>query len=153
MATPKHISVKEVSQQEFVVALGVYLKKTGKVDLPTNSDIIRLSPGHELNPYDPDWFYYRCAGILRHMYNRKSGVKGLRRLYGTKQRRGSRPSHQVLASSTHLRKACQAMEKLNLLGKSEDGGRVLTNPGRQLLHRIAAQVHKAGKKTLKVNRA
>ena len=80
------VSVKDVSQQDFVVAMAAHLKKSGKMKIPEWVDIVKTNVGKELvglsclqgvrslflfqAPYDEDWFYVRCASMARHMYIR-----------------------------------------------------------------------------------
>ena len=64
------VSVKDVSQQDFVVAMAAHLKKSGKMKVPEWVDLVKTNVGKELAPYDEDWFYVRCASIARHIYVR-----------------------------------------------------------------------------------
>ena len=81
------VSVKDVCQQDFVVAMAAHLKKSGKMKVPEWVDIVKTNVGKELvgdtfrkifphlndccqAPYDEDWFFVRCASMARHMYIR-----------------------------------------------------------------------------------
>merc|ERR1719244_644694 len=46
------VSVKDVSQQDFTVALAAHFKKTGKMKIPEWVDLIKTNVGKELAPYD-----------------------------------------------------------------------------------------------------
>ncbi|THD28364.1 Ribosomal protein S19a isoform C [Fasciola hepatica] len=135
-------SVKDINGHVYIKALSQFLKKTGKVKQPEWSDIVKLTSANELAPYDPDWFYVRCAAILRHLYIRQTGMLGLRRIFSRKQRNGVKPSHRALAHSSVIRKALQQMEALGLCTKVESGGRALTSAGRRDLDRVAYQLVK-----------
>lgn len=92
-------------------------------------------------PYDPDWFYVRCASILRRLYHHSpAGVTQITRIYGGRFRNGVRPSHFCQADSSAVRKAVQALEHVKLIEKHPDGGRRLTSQGQRDLDRIATQI-------------
>ncbi|VDQ04980.1 unnamed protein product [Trichobilharzia regenti] len=105
----------------YIKALAQFLKKTGKVKLPDWTDVVKLSAANQLAPYDPDWFYVRCAAVLRHLYIRPTGLTGLSKAFSRKKRNGVRPSHRSLAHGSVIRKAMQQMEALGLCQKREGG--------------------------------
>merc|ERR1712071_233925 len=72
--TMPSICVKDVDQQEFVKAFSAFLKNSGKVKVPEWADIVKTATHKELAPYDPDWFYVRCASLARHLYMRGNAV-------------------------------------------------------------------------------
>ncbi|KAI8055462.1 40S ribosomal protein S19-A [Syncephalis plumigaleata] len=137
-------TVRDVDAQAFVKAYAAHLKRSGKVDVPKWVDLVKTGTYKELAPYESDWFYVHAASIARHIYLRNSvGVGALRKLYGGRENRGTRPSHHADASGSVQRKALQALEKLGVLEKSPEGGRRITKDGRRDLDRISAQVVKA----------
>ncbi|HDJ26676.1 MAG TPA: 30S ribosomal protein S19e [Candidatus Bathyarchaeota archaeon] len=105
-------------------------------------------------PQDPDWWYVRCASLLRKLYMRGPiGVERLRSMYGGRKDRGHRPEHHVKGSGSIIRKALQQLEEAGLVTKAvnERGvviGRVLTPKGRSLLDRIATEVKRELEKTM-----
>ncbi|KAI8122873.1 40S ribosomal protein S19a [Lucilia cuprina] len=112
------VTVKDIDQHSCVKAVAVFLKKTGKLKVPDQMDIIKTAKYKELAPYDPDWFYIRCASILRHLYHRSpAGVGSITKIY-----------------------ALQALEHARLIEKHPDGGRKLTPIGQRDLDRIANQI-------------
>jgi len=135
------VSVKDVSQQDFTVALAAFLKKSGKMKVPEWVDIVKTNTRKELAPYDEDWFFVRCASLARHLYIRSPvGVSTVRKIYGIRSNNGSSPSHWARGSGGVARKALQALEGLKLAEKDPNGGRRLTSQGRRDLDRIAAQL-------------
>jgi len=135
------VSVKDVSQQDFVVAMAAHLKKSGKMKVPEWVDIVKTNVGKELAPYDEDWYYIRCASMARHMYIRSPvGVSTIRKIYGIRKSNGSSPSHWSRGAGGLARKALQSLEGLKLVEKDPNGGRRLTSQGRRDLDRIAAQI-------------
>ena len=47
------VSVKDVSQQDFVVAMAAHLKKSGKMKVPDWVDIVKTNVGKELVGVSP----------------------------------------------------------------------------------------------------
>merc|ERR1712110_112263 len=140
------ISVKDVDQQQFTVALAAFLKKSGKVKLPEWVDLVKTNVAKELAPYDEDWYYTRLASMARHIYVRSPvGVATMTKIYGVRRNNGSCPSHWRRGSGSIARKGLQALEQLKLMEKDANGGRKLTSQGRRDLDRIAAQIKQANK--------
>lgn len=133
--------VKDVDQHHVVKAVAVFLKKSGKLKIPDQMDIIKSAKFKELAPTDPDWFYIRCASILRHLYHRSpAGVGSITKIYGGRKRNGVHPSHFCRSADGAARKALQALEGIRLIEKHPDGGRKLTPAGQRDLDRIANQI-------------
>ena len=58
----------------------------------------------ELNPLNNDWLYTRAAAICYQLYMRqKVGVKGLRKHFGGKARRGVKTEHHRMAAGKNIR--------------------------------------------------
>ncbi|KAA0201549.1 hypothetical protein HAZT_HAZT005444 [Hyalella azteca] len=138
------VSVKDVNQQVFVRAFAQFLKKTGKVKQPEWSDIVKTGKFKELAPFDPDWYLVRVAATARHIYMRSPvGVGALRKVFGGRERRGTKPSHFCKGSGSVARKSLQTLETLKLVEKTANGGRALTSQGQRDLDRIAAQIRRS----------
>lgn len=137
--------MKDCDPHQFVKAFSAFLKKSGKIKVPSYVDIVKTGKHKELAPYDPDWFYVRAAAVARHVYLRGGvGVGALRKVYGGRKRRGTRPSHFCPGSASVARAVLQSLEGAKLLSKATDGGRVVTDQGRRDLDRIAGQVVHGG---------
>ncbi|KAJ3193187.1 40S ribosomal protein S19 [Irineochytrium annulatum] len=134
-------TVKDVSPHAFVKAYAAYLKRTGRLEVPKWVDLVKTSTHKELAPYDPDWWYVRAASVARHIYLRHGvGVGALRKNYGGRKNRGTRPHHSSVASGSVLRKVMQSLEKIKVLEKDDKGGRRVSQDGQKDLDRIAAQI-------------
>ncbi|ENN71397.1 40S ribosomal protein S19 [Dendroctonus ponderosae] len=143
------VTLKDVDQHKFVKAFGQFLKKTGKLRVPEWVDLVKTSRAKELAPYDPDWYYVRCAAVIRHIYHRSPvGVGSITKIFGTRKRNGTKPSHFCRSAGSIGRKSLQSLEALKLIEKSGDGGRKLTQQGRRDVDRIAAQVKAKDRKVL-----
>lgn len=114
------------------------------MQLPKSVDLIRTGVSKELAPYDSDWYYVRAAGLARRLYvSPGKGVGRFRKVYSEGGRRGARPEHQALAAGGHLRHMLQQLEKMGIVEKDPtNGGRRITQKGRQDLDRIAQQVRR-----------
>ena len=135
-------SVKDVDQQQFTIAFAEFLKKTGKLEVPSGNwvDIVKLGIHKDMAPVDPDWFYTRCASIARFLYSRRTGVGAFTRVYGGRKRNGVRPSHFQCGSRSVVRKCIQSLEKAKIVEKHPSGGRILSVTGRRDMDTIAKQV-------------
>jgi len=81
------------------------------------------------------------AAVARHIYVRGGvGVGGLRKLYGGRANRGSRPSRSALSSAGVARNVLKSLEAIGVLEKDPSGGRKVTFAGQKDLDLIAAQV-------------
>ncbi|KAG4303344.1 hypothetical protein PCK1_000308 [Pneumocystis canis] len=135
------VTVRDVDAATFINQYALFLKQSGKLEVPSWVDLVKTGHFKELAPYNPDWFYTRAAAIARHLYLRKrSGVGGLSKLYGGSKNRGSRPSHHYNGSKSIQRKVLQSLEKLGVLEKDERGGRKLSQQGQRDLDHIALSV-------------
>lgn len=119
----------------------IFTSRSGKLKVPEQMEIVKTAKFKELSPTDPDWFYTRCASILRHTYHRRSvGVGAITKIYGGRKRNGVHPSHFCRSADGVARKALQALEAVKLIEKHTDGGRSLTSQGRRHLDHIANQI-------------
>ena len=135
-------TVRDVAADAFVKAYAQHLKRQGKLEVPKWVDYVKTSPAKELAPYDPDWFYVRCASIARKVYLRpNTGVGALTKVYGSNFRRGARTEHFRRASGGILRYMLKQLEAIKVLEHTADGkGRRISKIGMQDLDRIAGQV-------------
>jgi len=49
------ICVKDVDQQQFVIAFADFLKKSGKIKVPSWTDQVKTAVFKQMAPYDADW--------------------------------------------------------------------------------------------------
>ncbi|KAF7282432.1 ribosomal protein S19a [Rhynchophorus ferrugineus] len=146
------VTLKDVDQHKFVKAFAQFLKKTGKLRVPEWVDLVKTSKSKELAPYDPDWYYIRCAAVIRHIYIRSPiGVGSVTKIFGSRKRNGTKPSHFCRSAGSIARKALQSLEGSKLIEKSADGGRKLTQQGRRDVDRLAAQIKAHEKKAFSGN--
>ncbi len=138
------VSVKDVPPQRFIEALAKYLKENvPQVKPPPWAYFVKTGAHKERVPMQEDWWYYRCASLLRKLYlHGPVGIERLRTAYGGACKIGSeyRREHFRKAGGSIIRKALQQLEAAGLVTKIPGKGRVLTPEGRSLLDRIATKV-------------
>ncbi|CAL9041179.1 unnamed protein product, partial [Musa banksii] len=144
-------TVKDVSPHEFVKAYSAHLKRSGKMELPEWTDIVKTGRFKELAPYDPDWYYIRAASMARKIYLRQGiGVGGFQKIYGGRKRNGSRPPHFCKSSGAIARHILQQLERMNIIEIEPKGnvlfacngfsGRKITSQGQRDLDQVAGRV-------------
>ncbi|OEL19487.1 40S ribosomal protein S19 [Dichanthelium oligosanthes] len=112
-----------------------------KMELPEWVDIVKTARFKELPPYDPDWYYTRAASIARKIYLRQGiGVGGFQKIYGGRQRNGSRPPHFCKSSGAISRNILQQLQKMGIIDVDPKGGRLITSQGRRDLDQVAGRV-------------
>lgn len=131
------LSVKLVEPLQLIRATARYLKENSLVSPPKWAPYVKTGVSKERAPSDPDWWYIRCAAIMRKLYVNSDGlgVSRLRKMYGGRIRMGHRNPHFAPGSGSVIRKALQQLESAGLLEKSKRG-RILTKRGRKLLEEI-----------------
>ena len=141
MADSTARTVKDVNPHEFVKAYSAHLKRSGKMELPEWVDIVKTARFKELPPYDPDWYYTRAASIARKIYLRQGiGVGGFQKIYGGRQRNGSRPPHFCKSSGAISRNILQQLQKMGIIDVDPKCGRLITSQGRRDLDQVAGRV-------------
>ncbi|MHA1651835.1 MAG: 30S ribosomal protein S19e, partial [Candidatus Helarchaeota archaeon] len=78
----------------------------------------------ERSPTDPDWWYIRCASLLRKIsLHNYIGVSHLRGIYGGRQRRGAKPEHARKGSGSIIRHSLKQLEEEGLVETVKGRGR------------------------------
>ena len=134
----------EVPAGEFINRLAKHLKEdVSDISPPPWSEFAKTGAHRERPPQSPDWWYARCASLLRKLYvHGPLGVSRLRTRYGGNSQKGNRPKHQVPAGGSAIREPLQQLQKAELVAVEGKKGRRLTRQGIALLNRTAAEVAK-----------
>ena len=136
-------TVYNVPANKFIERLAEELKKIPEIKPPEWAKFVKTGVHKERAPEQPDWWYIRCASILRKIYvHGPVGVSRLRVAYGGRQKRGFAPEHFRRGSGSIIRKALQQLEQAGLIEKVEREGRVVSPKGRSFMDRIAYDVFK-----------
>lgn len=137
------ITPLDVPPAQFLEALAERLKKSPRFKPDPKLVFLKTGAHKQRAPQDPDWWYLRCASLLRRLYiDAPVGVGKLRTYYGGRKRRGMEPAKFAKAGGWIIRKALQKLEQEGLVGK-HPRGRVLTPKGRSLLDRVAYELYKS----------
>ena len=135
--------VYDVPAQEFISRLTEILKNED-IPAPVWSSFVKTGAHADKPPQQPDWWFTRCASIMRKIYlHGPLTVNDLRTIYGDGKRKmyyGAR--HHRDASGAIIRNAIHGLEKLGYVVNVEKKGRMLTKQGTQKLDRLATEILK-----------
>lgn len=117
------------------------LLKDKNIETPEFVKFVKTGVSRQRPPTDEDWWYVRCASILRTVAIRGPiGTSKLRTKYGGNKNCGMKPEHHFKGGGSVIRHALQSLEKAELLSEKKDGihkGRIATTLGKQLLSQAA----------------
>jgi len=137
------VTAVQVPADRLIAEVARYLKeRVPEVKPPEWAAYVKTGAHKERVPEDPDWWYYRCASILRKLYVRGTpvGIERLRTAYGGRKNYGVAPEHFVKGSGSVIRKALQQLEKAGFVVKVKGKGRTLSPKGRSLLDKMANKI-------------
>lgn len=134
-------NVLEVDTQKLVEVAAVKLKESG-IQKPKYIDFVKTGAGKERVPDSTDFFYSRCASILRQVYlNGPIGVSRLRTKYGSKRAHWVRRHHHYRAGGSIIKDAFDALEKKGYI-KTTKTGRIITPGGKSFLDKLSNDISK-----------
>lgn len=135
-------TIYDVPADSLIKEVANELKEIKDIEAPKWSSFVKTGVHKERRPENPDWWYIRCASILRRVYiDGPVGISSLKTYYGGKKDRGSNPEKFRRGSGAVIRLALHQLEKANLVEKADTGRRV-TPQGRSFLDRASNQVKK-----------
>jgi small subunit ribosomal protein S19e len=133
-------TVYDVPPKDLIDAVAQELKTTGKVQPPEWAAYVKTGVHKEMPPTNPDWWYVRCASVLRRIYiDGPVGVSRLRSYYGGKHRRSVVTPTFAKGSGSIARTALQQLEKAGYVKKLKTG-RQVTPEGQAFLDDISHQI-------------
>ncbi len=136
-------TIYDVPAKELIDEIAKKLKDDKNIVIPEANKFSRTGVSRENSPDQKDWWYTRCASILRKIYiNESIGTEKLRSLYGSAKNRGSKTSKARSASGSITRRALQQLEKSGYISKIKGKGRTISPKGRSFLDNIANEVIK-----------
>ncbi|RBQ22838.1 30S ribosomal protein S19e [Candidatus Methanobinarius endosymbioticus] len=113
-----------------------------KITAPDWSSLVKTGVHKERKPENIDWWYVRCASILRRVYiDGPVGINSLRTFYGGKKDRGVTPETFRKGSGAIVRGALQQLEEAGYIQKV-DAGRIATSEGKSFLDKNSAEIIK-----------
>lgn len=118
--------------------------KDAKVAKPKYIDFVKSGPSRERLPSSRDFWYVRCASLLRQVYlNGPIGISKMRTRYGTSKGHTVHRHHHVRTGGSMIKDAFDVLEKMNYVKKTKEG-RVITPQGRSFLDKISSELTKTG---------
>jgi len=136
-------TVFDVPAKELIDEVAKKLKADKVIQIPEANLYSRTGVHKENPPANSDWWYIRCASIMRKIYVKNViGIEHLRAEYGGKINRGSKPHKARSGSGTIVRRAIQQLENAGYVTKMRGKGRMLTGKGRSFMDNTSREVKK-----------
>ena len=138
------ITPYDVPASKLIEKLATYLKENvDAVTPPSWASVAKTGPQAQRQPENPDWWYVRCASLLRKIYvHSLIGTEKLRADYGGRKDFSGKREHAVKAGGAIIRKALQQLEAAGLIETLKPRGRRITKNGRKLLQELAGDIQK-----------
>ena len=131
---PANILIRRLAQD---------LKSREEITAPEWMLFVKTGAHKERAPDDPDFWFVRCASILRKVYlNGPIGTEKLRIEYGGRKRRGVKPNKFQKGSGAIVRTALQQLENAGFVKKRGTKGREMTDIGRSYLDKLSSTLKK-----------
>lgn len=136
-------TVYDVPAKDFIDEVAKRLEKIESISLPEANIYSKTSVARENSPEPDNWWYIRCASILRKIYMSKTiGTQQIRSAYGGKRNLGSKPHKAKTGGGSISRRAIQQLESAGYIKKIKGKGRSITSEGRKFLDNTAHDVQK-----------
>ncbi len=134
----------DVPANLLIQRLASYLKdEVDPIAPPSWASVVKTSSHAQRPPQNADWWFTRCASVLRKVYLKGPiGIQRLRAEYGGRKDRGVRPEHTRKGGGAIVRKALQQLEGAKLVESLGNRGRSVTKQGRSLLDRLSTEIKK-----------
>jgi len=133
-------TIYDVPAEDLIQVIAEELKKLNKITPPEWAGYVKTGSFKQHAPQDSDWWFIRCASLLRKVYvSGPIGTSHLRKEYGGLKRGRNRPEKFTKASGAVIRKALQQLESEGLISSSRKG-RTISAKGRSFLDKLSATV-------------
>ena len=137
------VKAYDIPADLFIERLAEQLKKDSKIEPPSWAQFVKTGSHAERVPQNRDWWYVRCASLLRKVYiHGPIGLSDLKSVYGGRKKLGYPPAHHRDAGGAIIRKALQQLEGAGYVAKANGKGRILTQDGMKRLDNLGKQIHK-----------
>lgn len=138
----------DIPADDLIATLAEQLKKDKKIEPPSWGAFVKTGAHTEKIPQNKDWWYTRCASLLRKVYMYGPiGISDLKSEYGGRKQVGYNLSHHKDAGGAIIRKALQQLEEAGYITK-KSRGRSITDEGMKKIDRVATELYKELVKTL-----
>lgn len=137
------VKVFDVPADIFIERLAEQLKKDSKIQPPSWAQFVKTGSHAERVPQSKDWWYVRCASLLRKVYiHGPIGLSDLKSAYGGRKQIGYSLAHHRDAGGAIIRKALQQLESAGYITKADSKGRIPTQEGMKKLDSLSKEIHK-----------
>ena len=117
--------------------------KSEDLNPPTWISFVKTGVHADKPPQKVDWWYTRCASILRKIYlNGPNSIADMRSIYGGGKARGYGIASHRYAGGAIIRNAVHGLEKLGYVEKVEKKGRIVTKQGMKKLDNLSTEILK-----------
>jgi small subunit ribosomal protein S19e len=131
----------DVPAQDLIERLSEHIKKEKKVQPPIWALFVKTGAHTERIPHNKDWWYTRCASLIRKVYiHGPIGVSDLRSEYGGRKQVGYNLSHHRDAGGAIIRKALQQLQEAGYIVNKKKG-RSISEEGMKKVDRIATELY------------
>lgn len=136
------VTPNDVPASKLIERVAKYLKENvDAVTPPPWAAIVKTGVHVQQQPQNPDWWYVRCASILRKLYvHGPVGIQELRANYGGRKSRGVKPRRAAKAGGSIIRKALQQLEVAGYVETVKPRGRKVTPAGLKLLKELTEEI-------------
>ncbi len=135
--------VYDVPADMLIKQLAETLKDEG-ISAPTWTPFVKTGAHADRPPHDRDWWYTRCASLLRKIYlHGPIGINELRVKYGGGKPSGYGAAHHRDAGGAIIRNAVHGLEKLGYIEKADKKGRIISSKGMKKLDQMATKILKS----------
>jgi small subunit ribosomal protein S19e len=130
----------DVPADDLILKLSEQLKKDKKITPPEWSNYVKTGTHAEKIPQNKDWWYTRCASLIRKVYlHGPIGISELKSYYGGRKRIGYNLDHHKDAGGAIIRKALQQLESAGYVDRKSKG-RIISNEGMKRVDRLATEI-------------
>ena len=131
----------DVPAEDLIEKLTEQIKKEKKIQPPDWAVFVKTGVHAERIPQNKDWWYTRCASLIRKVYiHGPIGVSELRSEYGGRKQIGYNLSHHRDAGGAIIRKALQQLQQAGY-NVNKRKGRLISEEGMKKVDRIATELY------------
>ena len=131
----------DVPAEDLIEKLTEQIKKEKKIQPPDWAVFVKTGVHAERIPQNKDWWYTRCASLIRKVYiHGPIGVSELRSEYGGRKQIGYNLSHHRDAGGAIIRKALQQLQQAGYV-VNKQRGRSISEEGMKKVDRIATELY------------
>jgi small subunit ribosomal protein S19e len=132
----------DIPATDLITRLAEQLRNDKKIQPPPWAPYVKTGAHVEKIPQNKDWWYARCASIVRKVYlHGPEGVSDLKSEYGGRKRIGYNLDHHKDAGGAIIRKALQQLEAAGYVTKRKRG-RSISDEGMKKVDRLSTEIYK-----------